>query len=115
MAAAVHRPLRVQSEADSPGRDLDLTATRDEAGSTLVLKVVNAGGAAHRAAIAIDGFGPVDPKAEAASLSGNLTDRNLPEAPDRVHPSRWTFEGAGERFVYEFPARSYTTLTLRRR
>ncbi|HEY2159329.1 MAG TPA: alpha-L-arabinofuranosidase C-terminal domain-containing protein, partial [Isosphaeraceae bacterium] len=115
MAAAVHQPLRVASEVDSPGRDLDVTATRDEAGSTLVLKVVNAGDGPHRAAIAIDDFGPVDPKAEAVSLSGALTDRNLPEAPDRVRPSRWTFEGAGERFSYEFPARSYTTLTLRRR
>lgn len=115
MAAAVHQPLRVGSEVASPGRDLDLTATRDEAGATLVLKVVNAGDVPHRASVAIEGFGPIAPRAEAASLSGNLTDRNLPQAPDRVHPSRWTFEGAGERFSYEFPARSYTTLTLRRR
>jgi alpha-L-arabinofuranosidase len=114
MAAAAHQPLRVHSEVESPGRDLDLTATRDETGSSVVLKVVNAGDSSHRAAIAIDGFGRVDPRAEAASLSGNLTDRNLPEAPDRVRPSRWTFEGAAERFSYEFPARSYTILRLRR-
>jgi alpha-L-arabinofuranosidase len=114
MAAAVHQPLRIHSEVESPGRDLDLTATRDEAGSSVVLKVVNAGDAPHRAAITIDGFGPVDPRAEAASLSGNLTDRNLPEAPDRVRPSRWIFEGAAEKFFYEFPARSYTILRLKR-
>jgi alpha-L-arabinofuranosidase len=115
MAAAVHQPLRVQAEVESPGRDLDVTATRDEVGSTLVLKVVNVGDSSHRTTIAIDGFGPIAPRADAACLSGNLTDRNLPEAPDRVRPSRWTLEGVGERFTYEFPARSYTTLVLRRR
>ena len=115
MAAAVHQPLRVASEVTSPGRDLDLTATRDEVSSSLVLKVVNTGDTSHRASIAIDGFGPIAPTAEAASLSGSLNDRNLPEAPDRVRPSRWIFERAAERFSYEFPARSYTTLTLRRR
>ena len=32
MAAAAHRPCRVASEVKSPGDDLDVTATRDEAG-----------------------------------------------------------------------------------
>jgi alpha-L-arabinofuranosidase len=114
MAAAVHQPLRVASDVDSPARDVDVTATRDEAGATVVLKVVNAGNAAHRAAITIDGFGPVDPRAEVATLSGDLTDRNLPESPERVRPVRSTFEGAADRFAYEFPARSYTILRLRR-
>ena len=44
MAARNHLPLRVASDTASPADDLDVTATRSEDGSALVLKVVNMGG-----------------------------------------------------------------------
>jgi alpha-L-arabinofuranosidase len=114
MAASVHLPCRVASEVISPGNDLDLTATRDEEGRTLVLKVVNAGNQAHRTDISLDGFVPVQAKAEVTTLSGALDDRNSPEAPERIVPKRSAIDDAGARFSYEFPARSYTILKLTR-
>jgi alpha-L-arabinofuranosidase len=113
MAAKAHQPLRLASEATSPGNDLDLTATRDEAGTSVVLKVVNAGGQPHRAAVSIDGFGPIDTKAEVRCLSGALDDRNSADLPDRLRPSPSEYDRAGEDFSFEFPARSYTILRLR--
>jgi len=115
MASSAHLPCRVASTASSPGGDLDLTATRDEAGTTVVLKVVNAGNQAHRASIAVDGVGPLDPKAEVETLSGELDARNPLEARARVRPLASSFEGVAARFSYEFPARSYSVLRLRRR
>lgn len=116
MAASVHLPIRVESQATSPRDDLDLTATRDESGSTLVLKVVNAGEKSHRSEITVERFGSVDPRAEVVQLTGDsLTDRNLPDDPEKIHPARTTFDQAAERFTFEFPARSYTILKLRRR
>jgi alpha-L-arabinofuranosidase len=115
MASSSHQPCRVASTASSPGGDLDLTATRDEAGTTVVLKVVNAGNQPHRASIAVDGVGPLDPKADVTTLSGALDARNTPESPDRIRPVSSSFDGVAARFSYEFPARSYSVLRLRRR
>jgi len=115
MAAAAHLPCRVAAEVRSPGDDLDLTATRDEAGKELVLKVVNVGKAIRRTDIALDGFGPVAPEAEVAMLAGALDDVNGPEGPERIKPVRSTFPAAADQFRYEFPAQSYTVMRLRRR
>ena len=114
MAAAAHLPCRVASEVKSPGDDLDVTATRDEAGTELVLKVVNVGNDIRRTDIALDGFGPVAPGAEVAMLSGALDDVNGPEGPERIKPVRFTFGAAAAKFRYEFAARSYTVMRLKR-
>jgi alpha-L-arabinofuranosidase len=115
MAAANHLPCRTASAVESPDGDLDVTTTRSEDESTLVLKVVNVGAKPHRAAVRIDGFGPVAARADVLSLTGKLDDVNAPEAPERVRPTASVFEGAAGRFEYEFPAYSYTILRLKRR
>ena len=115
MAAENHLPCRVASEVQSPGNDLDLTATRDEAGASLVLKVVNAGNSPHLAAIAIEGFGPIAPEGRATTLSGSFQDVNPPDAPDRIRPVAKDFGNLGDRMNHEFSARSYTVLRLKRR
>jgi alpha-L-arabinofuranosidase len=115
MAAANHLPCRVAGDVKSPGNELDVTATRSEDGSTLVLKIVNIGGKAHRSSVRIDHFGPVDRRADVWSLGGKLGDVNRPEAPEHVRTERSIFRGAAERFEYEFPAYSYTILRLKRR
>ncbi len=116
MAASVHLPWRLESQVKSPGDDLDLAATGDEARSTLVLKVVNAGNAPHRSEINIEGFGPVETRADVLQLTGAaLNDRNSPEEPEKIRSTRSSFDQAAERFYYEFPARSYTILRLRHR
>ena len=113
MAASAHLPLRVFSESTSPGRDLDLTGTRDEAGKTLVLKVVNLGDQPHVAAISIRGMGSLSPRADISTLSGALTDVNPPDAPERIVPRERTFDGVSERFEHEFPPYSFTILRLK--
>ncbi|MDB5348840.1 MAG: hypothetical protein JWN86_87 [Planctomycetota bacterium] len=112
MAASSHQPLRIASSVKSPGNDLDLTATRDEAGKTLILKVVNVGEASHRTEITVEGGGTMARKANVLTLSGNLNDINTPEAPDRIRSLSTQLEVTGDRFSYEFAARSYTILRI---
>lgn len=114
MAARNYMPLRIASEVNSPGDELDVTATRSEDNQTLVLKVVNIGGASHRAAIVLEKFIPAD-SAETWTMTGALTDRNTPEAPEQVRWRQSSVQGIGDRFEYEFPAHSYTILRMKRK
>jgi alpha-L-arabinofuranosidase len=115
MAAENHQPCRVASTVKAPNDDLDVTVLRSEDENMLIIKVVNVGDKAHRTAVQIEHFGPVVSPAEVWSLGGKLDDVNSPEEPERVKTVRSTFEGAAEKFVYEFPAYSYTILKLARR
>ncbi|MBV9123582.1 MAG: alpha-L-arabinofuranosidase, partial [Planctomycetes bacterium] len=113
MAAANHLPCRVAGTAESPGGELDLTATRSDDGSTLVLQIVNIGARPHRGTIRIDGFGPTTPRAEVWTLKGPLEGVNTPEEPERIRTDHSFWNGASRQFDYEFPAASYTILRLR--
>jgi alpha-L-arabinofuranosidase len=114
MAAENHEPCRVASKVESPNNDLDATVLRSEDEKILIIKVVNIGDKPHRAVLQIDQFGLILPHAEVSSLNGKLDDVNSPEAPEQVKTARSTFEGAAEKFEYEFPAYSYTILKLTR-
>jgi alpha-L-arabinofuranosidase len=114
MAAANHLPCRVAGEVTSPRNELDVTTTRSEDGSTLVLKVVNIGAKAHRAAIDITGLGPLAPRADVWTLTGKPCDINTPDAPDRVRSHRTHLDGVGNRFQHEFPGYSYSILRMRK-
>jgi alpha-L-arabinofuranosidase len=113
MASRAHLPVRIASDVSSPGNDLDVTATRDEGRVHIVLKVVNVGDAPHRASIHLREVSRLEPRAEITTLSGALSDINPLEKPERIVPSQSTFDGAAERFSWEFPARSYTVIRLR--
>lgn len=113
MAAAAHLPCRLEAVVKSPAEDLDVTATRDEAGTQVALKVVNSGAAPHRAEIRISGASSLAHLAEVTTLSGELDEINTPDRPERVRPDQKRFESASDRFNYEFPARSFTVLRLR--
>ena len=115
MAAENYQSCRVASTAEAPHDDLDVTVSRSEDENTLVLQVVNVGDKPHRAAVAVEHFGPVAPRAEVWTLTGKLDDVNSPEEPERVKTERSVFDGAAEKFDYEFPAYSYTILRLTRR
>ena len=115
MAAQSHLPLRVASQSQSPGDDLDATATASEDGETLALKIVNSGASAHVAALDLGSFVPARAPAEVWTLSGDLDAVNTPDAPDRVRSVRTELAVAGSAFTYAFPAHSYTILRLTRR
>lgn len=85
MASANHQPFLVQSEVTDPANKLDVTATRSEDGSTLVLHVANTGPDTIQTRLQIDNFGKVN-FAKSLTLSGALTDINTPEEPGRIVP-----------------------------
>ena len=115
MAAANHLPLRVASEIHSPGDALDILATRNDDSSTLVLNVVNISDKPHRVTIEIAGLGDIISQAEATTLEGHLADLNPPEDPRKIRPTYSPFNDAGQRFDYNFPADSYTTLRIKQK
>ncbi len=106
MASGHHAPVRVFSSA---GNDLlDITATRDEDGSKLVLHVANVHDKAITAGLNLSGFEGIK-DAKMVVLSGQLNDVNTPEEPERIVPkeSRLSPE---KNNLYRFDPYSYTIL-----
>lgn len=114
MAAETYLPLRVESRLERPDRDLDVTATRSEAGDTLVIKVVNLSAETRHARIDLHGFHRPYRHGEVWTLSGELQAVNSPEAPKRVHTVKSKLKNAADRFSYDFAPHSYTILRLKR-
>jgi alpha-L-arabinofuranosidase len=114
MAARNYQPLRVASEVTGRAQTLDVTATKREDGTVLVLKVVNVTAAAQTARLRIDGFGASAPRGEAWTLTGELSDVNTPEHPEAVRWVRRRIDAVASSRGYTFPARSYTILRLHR-
>jgi alpha-L-arabinofuranosidase len=114
MAAANYAPNRVDSSVKSADDTLDVTATKSEDGRTLIVRVVNVNPRSHRASIQIDGITGINKAADVWTLSGALTDRNLPTQPEKVRSVKSQFSGAGNEFEYEFAPYSYTILRLHR-
>ena len=103
MAAAYHQPLVVKSTlttgnasggrtpddgslAEAPAADsLDITATRNEAGDTLVLHIVNYGSRARTLALALPRFGSVG-ILRTLTLHGPAQGENTPQEPTRYIP-----------------------------
>ena len=84
MAARNHQPLLVESSCSS-NVNLDYTATRNEAGDTIVLHIVNYGSQTRGLTLNLTGFGEVG-SITSLSLSGTLNGENTPERPTRFVP-----------------------------
>ncbi|MBU6400877.1 MAG: hypothetical protein KGS61_11205 [Verrucomicrobia bacterium] len=112
MASRNYLPLDVAAEVSSPGKVLDVTATRSEDRRKLALQVVNLEGRAVSTRIELDGFAPRRATGQVTELEGPLRRVNTAEHPDQitshVHPWRHQFKaGIG---YYTFPPYSYTIL-----
>ena len=105
MASENHLPLLVNSEVTG---DLDVTATKDEEGKSLVVHVVNITDKAIDTDMTIKGLTGVD-NVEVITLSGDLKERNTPEQPCRIIPVKKDLEINGD-VKYTFPAYSYTIM-----
>jgi len=105
-------PLRVESRTDSPGNDLDVTATRSEDGKELVIQIANCGSSSHTAAIELPGFAPQF-IVKAQTLSGPPDGVNTAGAPRHIASASSAAETltAGS-FAKTFPAYSYTVLRV---
>ncbi|MBR6140749.1 MAG: hypothetical protein IKQ37_03155, partial [Bacteroidaceae bacterium] len=84
MAAKNHQPLLVESSC-STNANLDYTATRNEAGDTIVLHIVNYGSTSRGLTLNLTGFGEVG-SITSLSLSGTLNGENTPDRPTRFVP-----------------------------
>ena len=84
MAASNHQPLLVQSNC-STSANLDYTATRNEAGDTLVLHIVNYSTTTRGLTLKINGFGEVW-NISTLTLSGSAGGENTRENPTRFVP-----------------------------
>lgn len=109
MAAANHQPLHVFSQTEG---NLDVTATRDEAGNVLVLHIANLENKPVSSALNIEGF-ECKEEVEMITLSGGLDARNTPSQPEKYVPVKQTLKKAAGA-VFEFPAYSYTILKFTR-
>ncbi|MDR2953655.1 MAG: DUF1080 domain-containing protein [Prevotella sp.] len=107
MASNNHQPLLVQSSADAI---LDVTATKSEDDSKLVLHIANIHNKSIPANLKISGFENAKTM-KSITLSGNLNDVNTPEEPERIIPKESAIKYK-DNMVYEFAPYSYTILVI---
>ena len=107
MAAKNHQPLLVESSCSS-NTNLDYTATRNEAGDTIVLHIVNYGTQTRGLTLNLTGFGEIG-SITSLSLSGTLNGENTPERPTRFVPVESTITPGG-RLVLK--AHSYSVFVI---
>ncbi|MEI5521680.1 alpha-L-arabinofuranosidase C-terminal domain-containing protein [Streptomyces brasiliscabiei] len=98
---------------DKPAEPFRQVVTRDAKTGDLIVKVVNAQGAAARAAIDLGGAN-VRSKARVTTLAA-APDAVNTETATPVAPVTSTFSGVAEKFSYTFPANSVTFLRIRER
>ena len=83
MASRHHQPIVVETSLQSSS--YDVTATRNEAGDTLVIHLVNLSSRTRNVTLDLQGFGKVK-AIHATTLAGAMNDRNLPDAPEFIVP-----------------------------
>jgi len=110
MASANHQPLTVNSSIENGPETLDVTATIAKDGKQLVLHIANTGENVLPIHLDIRDFGSIN-MAKAVILSGNLTDVNTPEEPEKIVPTeQWIKKTKKQR--YEVIPYSYTILVF---
>jgi alpha-L-arabinofuranosidase len=112
MLSRNYLPLCVKTEVQSPAAALDVTATRSDDRTTLILQVVNVADVPVPAQISLDGFTPRKPAAREYTLMGDWDAVNTAKQPDHVRPveSTWHYRFKDSAMTYTFPARSFTLL-----
>lgn len=107
MAALNHQPLLVESSCSS-SVDLDFTATRNEAGDTLVLHVVNYGTSPRGLTLNLEYFGEVG-SVQYLTLVGSESAENTPQRPTNIIPKEYSSQ-PGKRIPLK--AYSYTVIVV---
>ena len=98
-----------------PPAPLYAAASRDTKSGDILLKVVNTSADAQPLAIDLTGARNVGGTATATVLSGDPSDMNSVDAPEKVAPQVTTLTGVGAAFTHTFPAHSVTVLRLKAR
>ncbi len=112
MIARNYLPLCVRADVDSDA--LDITATRSEDGSALVLKVVNLTGEPVTAAVTFTGGDFRASCIHVETLTGDVGAENTPDQPERIVPVCSSVEQPAGAIEHTFPAHSFTILRFQR-
>jgi alpha-L-arabinofuranosidase len=100
------------TESSVPPDALIATASRLDSNGQIVLKVVNTSPTTQPIQINVRGAASVASKAFAQVLTGNPTDVNTVDSPDKIVPQEIGITNAGTTFIHEFPATSVTVIRL---
>lgn len=109
MASAAHRDVLVESAVE--GRAVEVSATRDDGGRSVVLHVVNGAREARRLAVDLGGGASWTLARAVCLAAASPTDHNPPDDPERVRPRDVT---EAFRRAPQMPAKSYLVLTYAR-
>ena len=107
MAARNHQPLLIESSC-STNSLIDYTATRNQAGDTIVLHIVNYSTSQRNLTLNVQGIGAVK-SIQSYSLSGISNGENTPEKPTRFVPTEMSVEPSGR---LPLKAYSYTVFVI---
>jgi alpha-L-arabinofuranosidase len=112
MISRNYQPLEVKAE--SPERDIDVSATRSADGKTLVLQIVNLGEKAVVLPLKISGFDPAVSRGQVWTLEGPLDANNPADNPEAIKPLKTEWKGGSLEGgpAITFPARSFTVIRL---
>jgi alpha-N-arabinofuranosidase len=105
-------PLRLDGAGEA-STSVFATATLDQAGHTVIVKLVNAGKAPLETTVNVRGIERVEPTATALVLAGDPTAVNSIDEPLKVAPKQETIAGASRSLRHTFPPHSLTILRLR--
>jgi hypothetical protein len=108
-------PENVKCEATGTKDKLDVTASRSEDGTALVLQAVNVGDTEIATQLQFAGFAPGNPVAQVTELSGPLDAVNSPNKPDAIVPKQvqWKHEMKEGKARYTFSSHSFTIIHFR--
>ncbi len=112
MVARNYLPLCVETDFESPGNVLDVTAKSSEGSTTITLQVVNVAAGRVRTHIRLAGFTPHEPVARVIQIRGGLDDVNSPGDLEKVVPweRNWDYSIENGEMTYTFPPYSFTIL-----
>ena len=96
MLSRNYLPEVVRCEAAGTKDKLDVTATRSEDGTTLVLQVVNVGDKELATQLQITGFTAADSAAQVTEMSGPLDAVNSADKPNAIVPKQKSMEARDE-------------------
>ncbi len=99
-------------QSNPPVAPLYATASRVNVGGDVILKVVNVTGNSQPMDIELQGVGAVGKSATVQVLSGQPTDVNSVDAPEKIVPQRQDISDAAASFSHEFPPYSVTVMRL---
>jgi len=113
MISRNYEPLVVRSEiGDSTDNSLDVCATKNEDGKTLVLQVVNPSEKEAAVRLTISGFTPAKPMAQVETLAGESGAQNTAGKPESIRPTSldWKHGLEDGETSFTFPAHSFTVI-----